>query len=76
MRAVKYGTTRRYVRSMEVCLANGEIVRLGANVAKTSSGYSLLNLVVGSEGTLAIITELTLELIPQPKEAVSLIIPF
>lgn len=76
MRAVKYGTTRRYVRSMEVCLANGEIIRLGANVAKTSSGYSLLNLVVGSEGTLAIITELTLELIPQPKETVSLIIPF
>lgn len=76
MRAVKYGTTRRYVRSMEVCLANGDIIRLGANVAKTSSGYSLLNLVIGSEGTLAIITELTLELIPQPKETVSLIVPF
>lgn len=76
MRAVKYGTTRDYVRAMTVVLPNGEIVKFGATVSKTSSGYSLLNLMVGSEGTLGIITELTLKLIQQPKETISLIVPF
>ncbi|MDP0488401.1 MAG: FAD-binding oxidoreductase [Fusobacterium sp. JB020] len=76
MRAVKYGTTRDYVKAMTVVLPTGEIVKFGANVSKTSSGYSLLNLMIGSEGTLGIITELTLKLIPQPKEVVSLIIPY
>lgn len=76
MRAVKYGTTRDYVRAMTVVLPTGEIIRLGATVSKTSSGYSLLNLMIGSEGTLGIITELTLKIIPKPKEVVSLMVPF
>ena len=76
MRAVKYGTTRDYVRAMTVVLPTGEITRLGATVSKTSSGYSLLNLMIGSEGTLGIITELTMKIIPAPKVNVSLIIPF
>lgn len=76
MRAVKYGATRDYVRAMTVVLPTGEITRLGATVSKTSSGYSLLNLMIGSEGTLGIITELTLKIIPAPGFAASLIIPF
>lgn len=76
MRAVKYGTTRDYVKAMTVVLPTGEIVKFGANVSKTSSGYSLLNLMIGSEGTLGLITDITLKLIPQPKEVVSLIIPY
>ncbi len=76
MRAVKYGTTRDYVRAMTVVLPNGEITHMGATVSKTSSGYSLMNLMIGSEGTLGIITELTLKIIPAPKAMASLIIPF
>ena len=76
MRAVKYGATRDYVSAMTVVLPSGEVVRFGSNVSKTSSGYSLLNLMVGSEGTLGIITELTLKLIPAPQATVSLIVPF
>lgn len=76
MRAVKYGTTRDYVQAMTVVLPTGEITHLGASVSKTSSGYSLLNLMIGSEGTLGIITELTLKIIPAPKKVISLIIPF
>ena len=76
MRAVKYGATRDYVSAMTVVLPSGEVVHFGSNVSKTSSGYSLLNLMIGSEGTLGIITELTLKLIPQPKETISLIIPY
>lgn len=68
--------TRDYVRAMTVVLPTGEIVKLGATVSKTSTGYSLLNLMIGSEGTLGIITELTLKLIPAPKETISLIIPY
>lgn len=76
MRAVKYGCTRDYVRAMTVILPTGEIVKMGATVSKTSTGYSLLNLMIGSEGTLGIITELTLKVIPAPKETISLIIPY
>ena len=76
MRAVKYGATRDYVSAMTVVLPSGEVVRFGSNVSKTSSGYSLLNLMIGSEGTLGIITELTLKLIPAPQATVSLIVPF
>ncbi|MDD5938326.1 MAG: FAD-binding oxidoreductase [Clostridiales bacterium] len=76
MRAVKYGTTRDYVRAMTVVLPTGEILHLGASVSKSSSGYSLLNLMVGSEGTLGIVTELTLKLIPMPKEVVTLVVLF
>ncbi len=76
MRAVKYGCTRDYVKAMTVVLPSGEVIRLGSSVSKTSSGYSLLNLIIGSEGTLGVITELTLKVMPAPKETVSLIIPY
>lgn len=76
MRAVKYGVTRDYVRALTVVMPNGEILNLGAKVAKNSSGYSLKDLVVGSEGTLCIITEAVLKLVPLPKISVSLLVPF
>ncbi len=76
MRAVKYGVTRDYVLAMTVVLPSGEIMKLGKTVCKTSSGYSLLHLMVGSEGTLGIITEMTMKLIPKPEFDVSLILPF
>jgi len=76
MRAVKYGVTRDYVLAMTVVLPNGDIIELGKTVCKTSSGYSLLHLMVGSEGTLGVVTELTMKLIPAPKADVSLILPF
>jgi glycolate oxidase len=76
MRAIKYGVTRDYVRGMEVVLPDGEIVRLGGKVAKNSSGYSLKELIIGSEGTLGIVTQLVLKLIPMPKKVVSLLVPF
>lgn len=76
MRAVKYGVTRDYVRSLTVVMPNGEILTLGAAVAKNSSGYSLKDLVIGSEGTLCIICEAVLKLVPLPKVSVSLLVPF
>ena len=76
MRAVKYGVTRDYVRALTVVLPNGEIQQLGAAVAKNSSGYSLKDLVIGSEGTLCIITEAVLKLVPLPKVSLSLLVPF
>ena len=76
MRAVKYGVTRDYVRSLTVVMPNGEILTLGATVAKNSSGYSLKDLVIGSEGTLCIICEAVLKLVPLPKVSVSLLVPF
>jgi glycolate oxidase len=65
-RAVKYGTTRRYVLALEAVLPTGEIVRTGSKAVKNVVGYDLTQLLVGSEGTLAIITEITLRLIPKP----------
>ena len=76
MRAVKYGTTRDYVLAMTTVLPNGEILDLGRSVTKSSSGYSLLHLMIGSEGTLGVITELTMKLIPNPQEDISFILPF
>lgn len=76
MRAVKYGTTKDYVKALIVVLPNGEILRLGSAVSKTSSGYNLTALITGSEGTLGIITELTLKLVPSPKVTYTLMIPF
>lgn len=76
MRAVKYGVTRDYVRGLEVVLPNGEIMKVGGKVVKNSSGYSIKDMVCGSEGTLAVITEATLKLLPLPKKVVSLLIPF
>lgn len=76
MRAVKYGVTRDYVRGLEVVLPSGEIMEIGGKVVKNSSGYSLKDLIVGSEGTLAIVTKAILRLLPLPKKAISLLVPF
>lgn len=76
MRAVKYGVTRDYVRGLEVVLPNGEITEFGGKVVKNSSGYDLKDLMIGSEGTLGIITKAILKLIPLPKKVISLLIPF
>ena len=76
MRAVKYGVTRDYVRGLEVVLPNGNIINVGGKVVKNSSGYSIKDLIVGSEGTLGIVTKATLKLLPLPKKAISLLIPF
>ncbi|MEA2076986.1 MAG: FAD-linked oxidase C-terminal domain-containing protein, partial [Candidatus Marinimicrobia bacterium] len=76
MRAVKYGVTRDYIRELEVVLASGEIITVGGKIVKDSSGYSLKDLMVGSEGTLGIITKAVLKLLPLPKVAISLLVPF
>ncbi|MDU5107042.1 FAD-binding oxidoreductase [Clostridium sp.] len=76
MRAVKYGVTRDYVRGLEVVTASGEVLNLGGKVVKNSSGYSLKDLIIGSEGTLGIITKAILKLLPLPKKSISLLIPF
>jgi len=76
MRAVKYGVTRDYVKGLEVVLANGDIVTFGGKIAKNSSGYSLKDLMIGSEGTLGIVTKIYLKLLPKPKKMTSLLIPF
>lgn len=67
LRGLKYGTTKDYVIGLEAVLANGEIIRTGGKLMKDVAGYDLTKLLVGSEGTLAIITEATLKLIPPPK---------
>lgn len=76
MRAIKYGVTRDYVRGMEVVLPDGRIMQVGGKVAKNSSGYSLKDLLIGSEGTLAIVTQLVLRLIAAPSQVISLLVPF
>ena len=76
MRAVRYGVTRDYVLGMEVALADGSLIQLGGKTVKTSSGYSLIDLMIGSEGTLGFLTKLTVKLIPEPKVNLSLLMPF
>ena len=76
MRAVKYGVTRDYVRGLEAVLPNGELVVFGGKTAKNSSGYSLKDLIIGSEGTLAIVTKIILKVLPLPLKVVSLLVPF
>lgn len=76
MRAVKYGVTRDAVRALTVVRPTGEILQLGSKVVKNSSGYSLKDLIIGSEGTLAIVTEAVLKIIPKPEYSISTLIPF
>ena len=76
MRAVKYGVTRDYVRGLTIVLPDGKVITLGGKVVKNCSGYGLKDLVIGSEGTLAIITEAVLKLAPLPAYTVSLLIPY
>lgn len=75
-RAVKYGTTRDYVLNLEVVLPDGNIINTGANTLKYSTGYNLTQLMVGSEGTLGIITKIVLKLIPLPKNNVLMLASF
>ena len=75
-RAVKYGVVKDYVLNLEMVLANGEIIWTGANVLKNATGYNLTQLVVGSEGTLGIITKIVLRLIPAVKHDLLLLVPF
>lgn len=76
MRAVKYGVTRDYVMGLEIVLADGKILTVGSKNIKDSSGLSLKNLIIGSEGTLAVITKCILKLIPKPETSLSVVVPF
>ncbi len=76
MRAVKYGVTRDYVRALTAVLPTGEIIQTGGKVVKNSTGYAIKDLLIGSEGTLAVITEAVLKLVPLPEITVSLLVPF
>ncbi len=75
-RAVKYGVTKDYVLNLEVVLANGEIIWTGANTLKNSTGYNLTQLMVGSEGTLGIITKIVMKLLPANTHNVLMLVPF
>jgi FAD/FMN-containing dehydrogenases len=76
MRAVKYGVTRDYVKELEVVSGDGSLLYVGSKTIKNSSGLDLKNLIVGSEGTLGIITKITLKLIPKPAKSISVLITF
>ena len=75
-KAVKYGTTRDYVLNLEIVLPNGEIIWTGANTLKYSTGYNLTHLMVGSEGTLCIVTKIVFKLITLPKHDLLMLVPF
>ena len=75
-KAVKYGVVRDYVLNLEVVLPTGEVIWTGSNVLKNSTGYSLTHLLVGSEGTLGIVTKIVLKLIPFPKFDLLMLAPF
>ncbi len=75
-KAVKYGVVKDYVLNLEVVLPNGEIIWTGANVLKNATGYNLTQLIVGSEGTLGIVTKIVLRLIPLPKYDLLMLVPF
>lgn len=75
-KAVKYGVVKDYVINLEVVLPTGEIIWTGANVLKNSTGYNLTQLMVGSEGTLGIVTKIVLKLIPLPKYDLLMLVPF
>ncbi|MDO5021778.1 MAG: FAD-linked oxidase C-terminal domain-containing protein [Eubacteriales bacterium] len=76
MKAVRFGVTRDYILGLEMVLPDGEIITLGGKTVKTSSGYPLMQLMIGSEGTLGVLTKLIVKLIPLPKENISLLISF
>ncbi len=74
--ALKYGSTRDYVLGLEVVLANGEIMRLGKQTVKGVAGYDLVSLICGSEGTLALVTEITVKLLPKPRNLQTALLSF
>lgn len=75
-RAVKYGVTKDYVLNLEVVLPNGDIIWTGANTLKNSTGYNLTQLMIGSEGTLGVITKAVLKLLPKNSHNVLMLVPF
>lgn len=75
-RAYKYGVTGDYVRGVEAVLADGSIIRYGGKLHKNVTGYDLNKLLIGSEGTLGIITEITFKLVPRPRYLVDVLVPF
>lgn len=75
-KAVKYGVVKDYVLNLEVVLPTGEIIWTGSNVLKNATGYNLTQLMVGSEGTLGIVTKIVLKLIPHPKHDLLMLVPF
>ena len=75
-KALKYGVTKDYVLNLEVVLPTGEVIWTGANVLKNSTGYDLTSLMIGSEGTLGIITKIVFKLIPLPTKDITLLVPF
>ena len=75
-KAVKYGTTRDYVLNLQVVLANGDVIWTGANTLKYSTGYNLTHLMIGSEGTLGIVTKIVFKLIPLPQHDLLMLVPF
>jgi glycolate oxidase len=76
MRAVKYGVTRHQVLGLEAVLASGEVIRTGGRFVKGSTGYDLTQLIVGSEGTLAVVTEAILRLYPRPAHSATVLAPY
>lgn len=75
-RAIKYGVTRNYVMEIEVVLPNGSVINLGGKTVKRVVGYELKELLIGSEGTLGIISKITLRVLPEPEEVITLLISF
>lgn len=75
-KAVKYGVVKDYVINLQVVLATGDIIWTGANVLKNSTGYNLTQLMVGSEGTLGLVTKIVLKLLPHPKYDLLMLVPF
>ena len=75
-KAVKYGVVKDYVLNLEVVLPTGEIIWTGANVLKNSTGYNLTQLIVGSEGTLGVVTKIVLKLLPHPRHDLLMLVPF
>ncbi|MFB6258199.1 MAG: FAD-binding oxidoreductase [Flavobacteriales bacterium] len=75
-RAVKYGVTSDFVLDLELVLPNGSVIRTGAQVLKNATGYDLTHLLVGSEGTLGIITEAVMKLVPHPQDDLLMFVPF
>jgi glycolate oxidase len=76
MRAVKYGVTRHQVLGLEAVLANGDVIRAGGRFVKATTGYDLTQLIIGSEGTLALVTQATLRLYPRPEHQATVLAPF